>query len=48
MSDSKCCGPPKPKRAKRQCHFGPNNILVLGEVPSWLYIQLKFGYIAIS
>ena len=24
MSDSKCCGPPKPIRAKRQCHFDPN------------------------
>ena len=24
LSDSKCCGPPKPKRAKRQCHFDPN------------------------
>ena len=40
MSDSKCCGPPKLKRAKRQCHFGPNNILVLGEVLK-LAIQLK-------
>ena len=39
ISDSKCCGPKKPKRANRQCHFDPNCILVLGEVlkVSWLY-----------
>ena len=45
MSDSNC-GPKKPKRANRRCHFDPNCIL---SSKGKLAIQLKFGYnIAIS
>ena len=53
MSDSKCCGPPMPKRAKRQCHFDPNwpqQYPGIGRSSKgkYLAIQLKFGCIAIS
>ena len=42
MSDSKCCGPPKPKDNVILTPTGPNNILVLGEVlkvSSWLSLH---------
>ena len=53
MSDSKCCGPPKLKRANRQGHSDPNwpqQYPGIGRSSKgkWLAIQIKFGYIAIS
>ena len=53
MSDSRCCGTPKPKKANRQCHFDhnmPQQYPGIGRRSKGkLAIQLKFGYnIAIS